>query len=185
MEFKHISVLLDECINSLNIKKGGIYVDGTMGGGGHSLHIARALDNTGTLIGIDRDSNAIKAAGERLAGFNNVKYIHNNFSHIEEIAKELDIDGIDGILLDLGVSSHQLDEADRGFSYQHNAVLDMRMDVRNSLSAYSVVNTYTKDDLYRVIRDYGEEKWAKRIAEFIVEQRKEKPIETTFDLVSV
>ena len=104
MEFKHISVLLDECINSLNIKKGGIYVDGTMGGGGHSLHIARALDNTGTLIGIDRDSNAIKAAGERLAGFNNVKYIHNNFSHIEEIAKELDIDGIDGILLDLGVS---------------------------------------------------------------------------------
>ncbi len=178
-------MLLDECINGLNIKKGGIYVDGTLGGGGHSLHIARALDNTGRLIGVDQDENAIEAAGKRLAAFNNITYVHNNFSQIEEIAKTLDLDGIDGILLDLGVSSYQLDEADRGFSYQHNAVLDMRMDVRNSLSAYSVVNTYSRDELYRIIRDYGEEKWAKRIAEFIVNEREKKPIETTFDLVSV
>ena len=185
MEFKHTSVLLDECIDGLKIKKGGVYVDGTLGGGGHSLHIARALDNTGRLIGVDQDENAIEAASKRLVGFSNITYIHKNFSQIEEIAKELDIDGIDGILLDLGVSSYQLDEADRGFSYQHNAALDMRMDVRNSLSAYSVVNTYTQDELYRVIRDYGEEKWAKRIAEFIVNERKEKPIETTFDLVDV
>ena len=185
MEFKHISVLLDECISGLNIKKGGIYVDGTLGGGGHSLHIAQALDNTGRLIGVDQDENAIEAAGKRLAAFNNITYIHKNFSQIEEIAEELGIGGIDGILLDLGVSSYQLDEAERGFSYQHNAVLDMRMDVRKSLSAYSVVNTYPQDELYRIIRDYGEEKWAKRIAEFIVKQREEKPIETTFDLVSV
>lgn len=185
MGFEHISVLLDECINGLEIKKGGVYVDGTLGGGGHSLYIAKALDNTGRLIGIDQDKNAIAAASKRLSGFDNVTYVHKNFSQIEEIAKELDIEGIDGILLDLGVSSHQLDEADRGFSYQHNAVLDMRMDVRKSLSAYSVVNTYTRDELYRIIRDYGEEKWAKRIAEFIVNEREIKPIETTFDLVSV
>ena len=185
MEFKHISVLLDECIKGLDIKKGGIYLDGTLGGGGHSLHIAKALDNTGTLIGVDQDINAIEAAQKRLGEFKNITYVHKNFSQIQEIAQELDIKGLDGILLDLGVSSYQLDEADRGFSYQHNAVLDMRMDVRKSLSAYSVVNTYTQDELYRIIRDYGEERWAKRIAEFIVNERKTKPIETTFDLVSV
>ena len=185
MEFKHISVLLDECISGLDIKKGGIYVDGTLGGGGHSLHIARAIGGTGRLIGMDQDSNAIAAAKKRLEAFDNVTYVHKNFSQIDEIAQELGIDSINGILLDLGVSSHQLDEADRGFSYQHDAPLDMRMDVRKSLSAYSVVNTYPQDELYRIIRDYGEERWAKRIAEFIVSERLKKPIQTTFDLVGV
>lgn len=187
LEFKHVSVLLDECINGLDIKPCGVYVDGTLGGGGHSFHIASALAPEGRLIGIDQDSNAIAAAKERLSAFNNVTYVHKNFSQIEEIADELQLykSGIDGILLDLGVSSHQLDEAERGFSYQHNAPLDMRMDIRKSLSAYSVVNTYSQDELYRVIRDYGEERWAKRIAEFIVNERSQKPIETTFDLVGV
>lgn len=185
MEFKHISVLLDECIDGLNIKSDGIYVDGTLGGGGHSFHIASALNGQGQLIGIDQDKNALQAAGERLARFSNVTYVHKNFSQIKEIYNDLNLSGIDGILLDLGVSSHQLDEAERGFSYRHNAPLDMRMDVRRELSAYSVVNTYSADDLHRIIRDYGEEKWAKRIAEFIVNERKLKPIETTFDLVSV
>ena len=185
MEFKHISVLLNECIDGLDIKKDGIYADGTLGGGGHSFHIASALDGTGRLIGIDQDKNAIEAAKKRLAGFDNVTYVHNNFCNIDKIANERGIEKFRGILLDLGVSSHQLDEADRGFSYQHDAPLDMRMDVRKSLSAYSVVNTYSQDELYRVIRDYGEERWAKRIAEFIVSERKVKPIETTFELVSV
>ncbi len=187
MEFKHISVLLEECIEGLNIRPDGVYVDGTLGGGGHSFYIASVLSKEGRLIGIDRDADAIAAAKKRLAAFDNVTYVHENFSRIEEIAEKEQLykSGIDGILLDLGVSSFQLDEAKRGFSYQHDAPLDMRMDVRKSFSAYSVVNTYPQDELYRIIRDYGEEKWAKRITEFIVNERRIKPIETTFELVGV
>lgn len=187
MNFKHVSVLLDECIEGLNIKPEGVYVDCTLGGGGHSYHIASALNEKGRLIGIDQDANAIKAAGERLAEFKNVTYVHSNFSDIENIYSDLGLNssGIDGFLLDLGVSSHQLDEADRGFSYNYDAPLDMRMDIRRAKSAKSVVNEYSTEELHRIIRDYGEEKWAKRIAEFIVEERKVKPIETTFELVSV
>lgn len=187
MNFKHVSVLLDECIQGLNIKPDGVYVDCTLGGGGHSYHIASALSEKGRLIGIDQDANAIRAAGERLAQFNNVTYVHSNFSDIENIYSDLELNssGIDGFLLDLGVSSHQLDEADRGFSYNYDAPLDMRMDIRRTKSAKSVVNEYSLEELHKIIRDYGEEKWAKRIAEFIVEERKSKPIETTFELVSI
>lgn len=187
MNFEHISVLLNECIEGLNIKPDGTYADCTLGGGGHSFEIASRLNSKGRLIGIDADSDAIGAAKQRLSAFDNITYVHSNFSRFGDIYEELGLSdtGIDGFLLDLGVSSHQLDEADRGFSYNHNAPLDMRMDVRKSLSAKSVVNNYSLEDLYRVIRDYGEERWAKRIAEYIVEQRKTKPIETTFDLVDI
>ncbi len=187
MNFEHISVLLNECIEGLNIVPDGIYVDCTLGGGGHSSHIVEKLNQGGTLIGIDQDANAIKAAGERLKDYTNVKYVRDNFSNIKNIVEDLGLgqESINGFLLDLGVSSHQLDEADRGFSYNHNAPLDMRMDQRQSLSAYVVVNEYSADELTRIIKEYGEERWAKRIAEFIVNERKNKPIETTFDLVSV
>lgn len=187
MNFEHIPVLLDECIKGLNIVADGIYADCTLGGAGHSSHIVSLLNNKGTLIGIDQDANAIKAAGEKLKEYTNVKYVRDNFSNIKNIAESLDLgqDSINGFLLDLGVSSHQLDEADRGFSYNHNAPLDMRMDQRRPLSAYVVVNEYTAEELTRIIRDYGEERWAKRIAEFIINERKIKPIETTFELVSV
>ena len=187
MDFKHISVLLDECIESLNIKKNGIYIDGTMGGAGHSSHIASKLENSGKLICIDQDKNAIKVGKERLSKFNNICFVHNNFSNIKEIADSLELDktGVDGILLDLGVSSHQLDEKERGFSYMQDASLDMRMDIRNDFSAYTVVNNYSKEELTNIILQYGEERWAKRIAEFIVEERKNSPIKTTFELVSV
>ena len=187
MNFEHISVLLNECIEGLNIVPDGIYVDCTLGGGGHSSHIVEKLNQGGTLIGIDQDANAIKAAGERLKDYTNVKYVRDNFSNIKNIVEDLGLgqESINGFLLDLGVSSHQLDEADRGFSYNHNAPLDMRMDQRQSLSAYVVVNEYSADELTRIIKEYGEERWAKRIAEFIVNERKTKPIETTFDLVSV
>lgn len=187
MNFEHIPVLLEECIKGLNIVPDGIYADCTLGGAGHSSYIVSKLNKGGTLIGIDQDANAIKAAGERLKDYTNVKYVRDNFSNIKNIAEGLGLgqDSINGFLLDLGVSSHQLDEADRGFSYNHNAPLDMRMDQRRPLSAYVVVNEYTADELTRIIRDYGEERWAKRIAEFIINERKIKPIETTFDLVSV
>lgn len=187
MNFEHVPVLLNECIEGLNIIPNGTYVDCTLGGGGHSSYIASKLSADGMLIGIDQDANAIKAAGERLKGYTNVKYVRNNFSNIKDIAENLGLgqESVNGFLLDLGVSSHQLDEADRGFSYNHNAPLDMRMDQRQSLSAYVVVNEYTKEELTRIIKDYGEERWAKRIAEFIINERKLKPIETTFDLVSV
>ena len=187
MNFEHISVLLNECIEGLNIVPDGIYVDCTLGGGGHSSHIVEKLNQGGTLIGIDQDANAIKAASERLKDYTNVKYVRDNFSNIKNIVEDLGLgqESINGFLLDLGVSSHQLDEADRGFSYNHNAPLDMRMDQRQSLSAYVVVNEYSADELTRIIKEYGEERWAKRIAEFIVNERKTKPIETTFDLVSV
>lgn len=187
MNFEHISVLLDECIEGLDIKPDGIYVDGTLGGAGHSSEIIKRLNGNGLLIGIDQDSNAIKAAGERLKEYSNVKYVHDNFSNIKQIGLDLELakSGVDGFLLDLGVSSHQLDEADRGFSYNHDAPLDMRMDVRQVLSAHQVVNTYSSEDLHRIIKDFGEERWAKRIAEFIVNERMDKPIETTFELVEV
>lgn len=187
MKFEHISVLLNECIEGLNIVPDGIYVDCTLGGGGHSSHIVEKLNKGGTLIGIDQDANAIKAASERLKDYANVEYVRDNFSNIKNIIENLGLgqESINGFLLDLGVSSHQLDEADRGFSYNHNAPLDMRMDQRQSLSAYVVVNEYSADKLTHIIKEYGEERWAKRIAEFIVNERKTKPIATTFDLVSV
>lgn len=185
MEFHHVSVLLNDCINGLNIKEDGIYVDGTLGGGGHSFEIARRL-TTGRLIGIDQDENAIEAAKLRLEPFNEkVTFVHDNFSNIKEIMKSLCIEKADGFLLDIGVSSYQLDEAERGFSYMQDAPLDMRMDKSSELSAYEVVNGYSQKELDDVIFNFGEERWAKRIAEFIVEQRKIKPIETTFELVEV
>lgn len=187
MNFEHISVLLNECIESLNIKKDGVYIDGTMGGAGHSSKIANLLENRGRLVCIDQDENAIKTGKERLAQFNNVSFVHNNFSNICDIYEQLNLNktGIDGILLDLGVSSHQLDEAYRGFSYMQDAPLDMRMDTRNDFSAYTVVNNYSKEELSKIISQYGEERWAKRIAEFICNERKVRPIETTFELVSI
>lgn len=187
MNFEHVSVLLNECIEGLNIKADGLYVDCTLGGGGHSSQIVKRLSDKGMLIGIDQDSNAIAAASERLKDYTNVKYVHDNFSNIENIIESLDLgqESVDGFLLDLGVSSHQLDEAERGFSYNHDAPLDMRMDIRSPLSAYKVVNEYSMDELNRIIREYGEERWAKRIAQFIVQEREIKPIETTFELVSV
>ncbi|HCW54872.1 MAG TPA: 16S rRNA (cytosine(1402)-N(4))-methyltransferase [Clostridium sp.] len=185
MEFKHVSVLLNECIDALNIKEDGIYVDCTLGGAGHSSHILKHLSKDGMLIGIDQDRDALKAAKERLKDYDNVRYVHSNFYNIDNILTELDVDKVDGILMDLGVSSYQLDEASRGFSYMQDAQLDMRMNRDNDFSAYDVINNYSEDDLYRIIRDYGEEKFAKRIANFIVNKRSIKPIETTFELVDI
>lgn len=185
MEFNHKSVLLQETIESLNIKPEGIYIDATLGGAGHSLQIAQRL-TTGQLIGIDRDENAIKTAQDRLYPYkSNVVLVRDNYTNAEAILNDLGIKNIDGCIMDLGVSSHQLDEAERGFSYMADARLDMRMDNRGSLTAYSVVNSYSEEELYGLIKDYGEERWAKRIAAFIVENRKEKPIETTFELVAI
>ncbi len=185
MEFHHISVLLNECIESLNIKPDGIYVDGTLGGAGHSYEICKRL-TTGRLIGIDQDMNAINAATKRLEEFKDkVTLVHSNFSNVKEVFQNLGIEKADGFLLDIGVSSHQLDEAQRGFSYMQDAPLDMRMDTSRSLSAYEVVNEYSEKELNDIIFEYGEERWAKRIAEFIVSERKVKPIETTYELVDV
>ena len=186
MEFKHVSVLLDECIDNLNINPDGTYVDCTMGGAGHSKEIAKRLGENGRLICFDQDINAINVAKERLAEFKDrVILVHSNFENIKEELLERNIDSIDGVLADLGVSSHQLDEAFRGFSYMNDASLDMRMDDRNSMSAWDVVNTYSQEDLHRIIKDYGEENWASRIAQFIVEERKGKDINTTFELVDI
>ncbi len=185
MEFNHISVLLHECIENLDIKKDGIYVDGTMGGAGHSKVICENLEN-GRLICIDQDNNAhIKGREVLKDHLDKVTFVKDNFSNIKNILEELNIEKIDGILLDLGVSSHQLDEADRGFSYNYDAKLDMRMDTDQKISAYDVVNNYSEKEIYRIIKEYGEENWAKRIAEFIVNEREDKPIETTFELVTV
>ncbi|MBE7026396.1 MAG: 16S rRNA (cytosine(1402)-N(4))-methyltransferase RsmH [Ruminococcaceae bacterium] len=186
MEFKHIPVMHDECIKYLDIKPDGIYVDGTLGGAGHSSSIAAHLSQDGRLIGIDRDDNAIKAASERLREFGErVCIVKNNFKNINEVLDNLGIDKIDGALLDLGVSSHQLDEASRGFSYMKDAPLDMRMDRSAELSAYEVVNNYAEERLCEIIFKYGEERWAKRVAKFIVDKRAIKPINTTLELVSV
>lgn len=185
MEFKHVSVLLNECLEGLNIKENGIYVDCTLGGAGHSSEIIKRLDKSGLLIGIDQDTDALNAAGLRLKDYDNKKLVHSNFYNIKSILDELDIEGVDGILMDLGVSSYQLDTGERGFSYMQDAPLDMRMNRENALSAYEVVNTYSEEEIYRIIRDYGEEKFAKRIANFIVTRREERPIETTLELVEV
>lgn len=185
MEFKHKSVLLNECIENLNIKKNGIYVDGTLGGGGHSYSILQKLDNNGLLIGVDRDTDAINAATKRLKKFTNFKTIHDNNSNIINILKSLNIDKIDGMILDLGVSSYQLDDADRGFSYMHDAKLDMRMNRDDKFSAYDVVNKYSEEKLINIFKEYGEERYSKGIAKKICEKRKEKNIETTFELVDI
>ena len=170
MEFKHVSVLLDECINALNIKEDGIYVDCTLGGAGHSSEIVKRLSSDGRLIGFDQDKDALKAAGERLKDYKNVTYVHSNFYAIYDV---------------LTVSSYQLDNGERGFSYMQDAPLDMRMNRENEFSAYEIVNTYSEEELYRIIKEYGEEKFAKRIASFIVKNREEKNIETTLELVEI
>lgn len=185
MEFSHVPVLLNETIGHLNIKENGIYVDCTLGGGGHSLEILKRLSKDGRLIGIDQDRDALKAAGERLKNYENFIPVHDNFHNITNILEELKIDKVDGILADLGVSSYQLDEPSRGFSYMHDAPLDMRMNRDSSFSAFDVVNGYDEEKLYHVIRDYGEERFAKRIAKFIAERRQEKAINTTFELVEI
>lgn len=184
-DFYHISVLLQECIDGLNIRPDGIYVDGTLGGAGHSGQIVRHLD-TGLLIGIDRDPVALKAAGERLAPFaQNVHLIHSNFCEMAEVLEKLNISGVDGILLDLGVSSPQLDDSSRGFSYMADAPLDMRMNGEDSLSAYDVVNTWPYEELKRILYDYGEERYAPQIASAICRRRENAPIQTTLELVDV
>lgn len=183
MEFKHTSVLLEETIDNLHIKPDGIYVDGTLGGGGHSYEIASRLNGGGRLIGIDQDGDAIEAAGKRLEPFTDrITLIRNNYCNAKEALRQIGIEKVDGIVLDLGVSSFQLDNVERGFSYKYDTALDMRMDIRQSLSAREIVNDYSEMELFRVIRDYGEEQFAKNIAKHIVNARKDKPIETTGEL---
>lgn len=183
MEFKHKSVLLYETVDELNIKPDGIYVDGTLGGGGHSYEIAGRLSEGGRLIGIDQDEDAIKAASKRLEPYmDRVTIVRNNYCNMDKVLDELGIDKVDGIMLDLGVSSYQLDAADRGFTYNVDTALDMRMDQRQEITAKDIVNKYSEFDLYRIIRDYGEDRFAKNIAKHIVAARQEKPIETTFEL---
>lgn len=184
MEFKHVSVLLDECIDALNIRENKTYVDCTLGGTGHTQEILKKLKG-GKLIGIDQDTDALKNAEVLLKDYENVILVHQNFENIKEIIIENAPAGVDGILMDLGVSSYQLDEGERGFSYMKDAPLDMRMNREEELSAYDVVNKYPEEEIYRIIRDYGEEKWAKRVAGFIRKARDEKPIETTLELVDL
>ena len=185
MKFKHKPVMLNECIEGLQIKQNGIYVDGTLGGAGHSKEIAKALNNTGILIGIDRDQEALQAAKENLKEFKNVEYIHGNHDDIISILENENIDGVDGILLDLGVSSYQLDERNRGFSYLGENVLDMRMDKTQELTAKKVVNEYSEEELSNIIYEYGEERFSRKIAYNICKRRKEKVIETTKELVEI
>ena len=186
MEFKHKPVLLQECIENLKINPDGIYVDGTLGGAGHSIEIAKRLSQKGLLIGIDRDEEALKAAKDRLKGYENVKYVHGNHDEIKEILEELKIEKANGILLDLGVSSYQLDERNRGFSYMaEESELDMRMDRSQSLTAKDIVNTYSEEKLIKIIFEYGEEKFARNISKKICESRKNKIISTTGELVKI
>ena len=176
MDFKHVPVLYRECIENLKIKPGGIYVDGTLGGGGHAYGIGEKIGKEGILIGIDRDKDALEAAGQKLKVLPCRKIlIQRTYAEIKDVLEELQIDGIDGALLDIGVSSFQLDNADRGFSYMHDAPLDMRMNQDDNFTAYDVVNSYSQKELAAVIRKYGEERWADRIAEFIVRERKQDP----------
>lgn len=183
MEFKHTSVLLEETIENLDIQPEGIYLDGTLGGGGHACEVAKRLTGAGRLIGIDQDEDAIEAAGKRLSPYRErVTLIRDNYANAAETLAEVGIYGVDGILLDLGVSSYQLDNEERGFSYRYDAPLDMRMDRRQSLSAKEIVNEYTETELARILRDYGEEKFAKNIAKHIVAARTDKPIITTGEL---
>ncbi|MCI8444045.1 MAG: 16S rRNA (cytosine(1402)-N(4))-methyltransferase RsmH [Clostridia bacterium] len=185
MEFKHKPVMLDECIQGLKIKPDGIYIDGTLGGAGHSKEIAKRLSKQGMLIGIDRDEEALQAAKENLKEFQNVKYIHNNHDHIKEILENLKLEKVDGILLDLGVSSYQLDERNRGFSYLGENELDMRMDKTQELTAKEIINTYEEERLANIIYEYGEERFSRRIAKNICLARKEKTITTTKQLVQI
>ena len=185
MEFKHKPVLLSQCIEGLNIKPDGIYVDGTLGGAGHSLEIVKKISSNGLLIGIDRDEEALKAAKERLKDFKNVKYIHDNHDNIKQILSDLKIEKVDGILLDLGVSSYQLDERNRGFSYLGENQLDMRMDKSQTLTAEMVVNTYSQEELANIIYEYGEEKFSRQIAKNICIEREKEPIQTTKKLVEI
>lgn len=185
MKFEHVPVLYNEVMDALDIKADGIYVDGTLGGGGHSSGICERLSEKGTLIGVDRDTAALEAAGERLKDYACQRvYLHTNYSDVEAI-KEAAGGKVDGILLDLGVSSFQLDTAERGFSYMHDAPMDMRMNEDDAFTAYQVVNEYSEQELTRIIKEYGEEKWASRIAKFIVSERKLKPVETTGELVEI
>ena len=184
-EFHHVSVLLQECIDGLNIKPDGIYVDGTLGGAGHSSQIAQRL-TTGRLIGIDRDPVALAAAGKRLEPYmDRVTLVHSNFCQMDQVLKDLGIEGVDGILMDLGVSSPQLDDGERGFSYMVDAPLDMRMNSEDALSAQIVVNTWPQEELKRILYTYGEERYAPQIAAAICRRREERPIETTLELVDI
>ncbi len=186
MEFKHNPVLLQECIENLNIKPDGIYVDGTLGGAGHSIEIVKRLSSKGLLIGIDRDKDALKSAREKLKEYKNVKYVHGNHDEIKEILEDLKIEKVDGILLDLGVSSYQLDEKNRGFSYMsEESELDMRMDRSQDLTARDIVNTYSEEELTRIIFEYGEEKFARNISKKICDYRKNKVIWATGELVKI
>ena len=183
MAFKHTSVLLEETVDGLKVKPDGIYVDATLGGGGHAYEVASRLSDKGRFIGIDQDEDAIKAAGKRLEPYmDRVTIVRNNYCNMDKVLDELGIDKVDGIMLDLGVSSYQLDAADRGFTYNVDTALDMRMDQRQEITAKDIVNEYSEFDLYRIIRDYGEDRFAKNIAKHIVAARQEKPIETTFEL---
>lgn len=183
MDFAHVSVLLNETIEALDIKPDGVYLDGTLGGGGHSFHIASKLSEHGHLYGVDQDESAITAATKRLEPFQDrITIIRDNYVNAVSRLKQLGIEGLDGILLDLGVSSYQLDTIERGFSYKYDTVLDMRMDNRNAISAKEIINDYSEMELYRIIRDYGEDKFAKNIAKHIAAARAKKPIESTFEL---
>ncbi|RVU54782.1 16S rRNA (cytosine(1402)-N(4))-methyltransferase RsmH [Anaerosphaera multitolerans] len=186
MKFNHKPVLFDDTIELLNIKKDGIYLDGTLGGAGHSSEILRRLNGSGLLVGIDQDSSALKKAEEVLSEINsNYKLFKSNYKDFDSILDSLNIDKVDGFLLDLGVSSYQFDEGERGFSYNYDAKLDMRMDMSATFSAWDIVNGYSKEELTKILRDYSEEKWAARIADLIVKRRNEKPINTTFELVDI
>lgn len=186
MEFKHRSVLLEETVNGLNIRPDGIYVDGTLGGGGHAYEICRRLGDKGSIVGIDQDEAAIEAAGIRLKDFGEkVTIVRSNYCEMKSVLQRLGIDKVDGIVLDLGVSSYQLDTAERGFSYREDAPLDMRMDRRQTMTARDIVNDYSEKDLYRVIRDYGEDKFARNIAKHIVIEREKRSIETTGQLTEI
>lgn len=185
MEFKHVSVLLKESIDGLCVKSGGVYVDGTMGGGGHSEEILRRLGSDGALIGIDRDEEALGASRARLKGFENVRYVHDNYKNISRILNDLNVSAINGAVLDLGVSSYQLDNRERGFSYMADAPLDMRMDKDSNLSAYDVINSYSERELADIFFKYGEERFSKRIAAMIAERRKDAPLSTTMELADI
>jgi len=186
LNFEHVPVLLEETIEYLDLKTGGVYIDGTLGGAGHSLEIVKRIAPGGMLLGIDQDSNAVNAAKERLEAYkDNVIIVHDNFKNIKAIAENCGFNKVDGILLDIGVSSHQLDEEERGFSYMHDGPLDMRMDTGCHYNASDIIESATEQELIRIIRDYGEEKWAVRIAKFIIEERKESRIDTTFKLVDI
>ena len=186
MEFRHRPVMLEQCVKGLDIRPDGIYVDGTLGGGGHSAAICRSLDERGALIGIDRDRDALNVSSERLKEYKCQKYfVQSNYSDIKQVLNELKIEKVDGALLDLGDSSFQLDNPQRGFSYMNDAPLDMRMSQDDDFTAYDIVNDYDRNELIRVIGKYGEERWASRIADFIVKVRLDKPIESTYELVDV